>query len=333
MRAPSDLVTRLGLPPGARALILNADDLGMCRAANRAITELLDAGHLDSATLMVPCPWAPEALAFAAARTDLDLGVHLVLTSEWNGYRWRPLTGVATTLVDASGYFPADCRSVELQADDGDVAAELAAQLDAALRAGMDVTHLDNHMGSVYGLETGRTFLPQVFELAARHGLPFRLPRTVAGTGLPDTFRSVLDQATAAADAAGVVILDHLVTHPFELLGEGTAEEEDYDSVKKGFLDLLRATGPGVTEVFLHPMLDDAELADVAHFATRKRGIEHRLLADPDVAATLAEEGIVRIGWRDLRDVQRGLPARGTGSTPVPGDPATRSGDAVGHGR
>lgn len=329
MRAPSDLVTRLGLPPDARALILNADDFGMCRAANRAITELLVAGHLDSATLMVPCPWAPEALAFAADRTDLDLGVHLVLTSEWTRYRWRPLTGIGTTLVDDAGYFPADCRSVELRASDADVVAELAAQLDAALAAGMDVTHLDNHMGSVYGLETGRSLLPQVFGLAARHGLPFRLPRTV-GLGLPDTYRSVLDQAAAAADSAGVVILDHLATHPFELLGEGTPDEEDFASMKAGFLDLLRATEPGVTEVFLHPMLDDDELGDVADHSVAKRGFERRLLADPDVAATLAEEGIVRVGWRDLRDVQRGLEPRAQDAS---GALSARASDAVGGAR
>lgn len=330
MPAPSDLVTRLGLAPDARALILNADDFGMCRSANRAITELLVAGHLDSATLMVPCPWAPEALGFAAERTDLDVGVHLVLTSEWTRYRWRPLTGIGTTLVDRAGYFPADCRSVEEQADEADVAAELAAQVDAALAAGMDVTHLDNHMGSVYGLETGRSFLPQVFELAARHGLPFRLPRTIGSLGTPGVAQDLLDQATAAADAAGIVVLDHLATHPFELLGQGTDQEEDYASVKAGFLDLLRATGPGVTEVFLHPMLDDDELADAADHSTAKRGFEHRLLADPDVAATLADEGIVRIGWRDLRDVQRGLPARTSIGQGAPGAGAS---DVVGHGR
>ncbi|MBD7980127.1 polysaccharide deacetylase family protein [Oerskovia merdavium] len=330
MPAPSDLVARLGLPPGSRALILNADDFGMCRAANRAITELLVDGHLDSTTLMVPCPWAPEALAFAASRTDLDLGVHLVLTSEWTSYRWRPLTGVRTTLVDAAGYFPVDCRTVEEQASDADVAAELAAQLDAALAAGMDVTHLDNHMGSVYGVETGRTFLPQVFELAARHGLPFRLPRTIGGMGMPDAYQEVLDQATAAADAAGVVILDHLLTHPFELLGEGTAEEEDYASMKAAFLDLVRATEPGVTEFFLHPMLDDDELGDVADFAVAKRGFERRLLVDPDVAEVLAEEGIVRVGWRDLRDVQRGLPPRVRDAA---GAPVAQVGDVVGGAR
>lgn len=307
MNPPPSLTTRLGLAPDARAIILNADDFGMCRAANRAIQDLLLAGHVDSATVMVPCAWAPDALAFAAERPQVDVGVHLVLTSEWTRYRWRPLTGVGSSLVDDAGYFPPDVATVERRARDEDVVAEIAAQVAAALAAGVDVTHLDNHMGSVYGLETGRTFLPQVLELAARHGLPFRLPRTTDGMILPPgDFQPLLDQATAAADALGVVLPDRLWTHPFELAGEGTPGEEDYAEVKAAFLDLLRRVPAGVTEIYLHPMLDDDELADVADYGVPKRGFEHRLLADPDVAALLAAEGVVRVGWRDLRAVQRG---------------------------
>ena len=310
--APSDLTARLGLAPDARAIILNADDFGMCRAANRGIVPLLEAGHLDSTTLMVPCPWAPEALAFAAAHPSADVGVHLVLTSEWTRYRWRPLTGVGTSLVDDAGFFPADVLSVELRAAEDDVAAELAAQLDAALAAGVDVSHLDNHMGSVYGLATGRSFVPQVLELAAARGLPFRLPRSLEGLDAmgADTSRpgaqQILDTAAGAADALGVVILDRLWTHPFELAGAGTDAEEGYEDVKAGFLDLLRSARPGVTEIFLHPMAPGDELTDAVDHSATKRGHELRLLADPDVAATIAAEGLVRVGWRDLRAVQRG---------------------------
>ncbi|WP_223692382.1 ChbG/HpnK family deacetylase [Leifsonia poae] len=304
--APSDLVERLGFAPDARAIILNADDFGMCRAANRAITELLEAGNIDSTTVMVPCSWAPEALAFAAARPALDVGVHLVLTSEWSRYRWRPLTGVGTTLVDDAGYFPLDVESVERQVSDEDVAAELAAQLAAALAAGADVSHLDNHMGSVYGLATGRSLLPVVLALAAQHGLPFRLPRSIDGMDIDPSFQGALDQATGLADRLGVVLPDRLWTHPFDLRDAGTADEESYDEVKAGFLNLLRSVGAGVTEFYLHPMADDAELADIADYGASKRGYEHRLLADPEVAATITAEGIVRVSWRDLRAVQRG---------------------------
>ncbi|WP_047520299.1 polysaccharide deacetylase family protein [Microbacterium sp. ZOR0019] len=305
MTLPSDLADRLGLAPGARAIILNADDFGMCHAANTAIVDLLDAGRIDSATVMVPCSWSPEALAFAASRPDLDIGVHLVLTSEWSRYRWRPLTGTATSLVDAAGFFPVDVASVEQTASDEDVAAELAAQLQAALDAGVDVTHLDNHMGSVYGLETGRDFLRPVFELAARHGLPFRLPRSMDGVGEDAALQATLDAAAAAADASGVVIIDRLWSHPFPLLGEGTPEEETYEQVRDGFIALLRAVPAGVTEIYLHPMVDDEELRSAVDFSATKRGYELRLLRDPAVLQAIEDEALVRVGWRALRDVQR----------------------------
>ena len=304
MTAPSDLTARLGLDPEARAIILNADDFGMCHAANEAIAELLLAGHLDSATVMTPCAWAPEALAFAAARPGLSVGVHLVLTSEWSRYRWRPLSG-GMSLVDRDGYFPTDVRTVEERAAVEDVAAELEAQLDAALTAGVDITHLDNHMGSVYGLQTGRDLLEPVFALAARRGLPFRLPRVVDGTEIGTAMQPALDRATAAADAAGVVILDRLWTHPFELAGEGTDDEETYEQIRDGFLALLRAVPAGVTEIYLHPMVDGEELRAAVDYGAAKRGYERRLLADPLVHEVIEQEGLVRISWRALRSVQR----------------------------
>ncbi|MEU4014790.1 polysaccharide deacetylase family protein [Microbacterium sp. NPDC028030] len=305
MTAPSDLADRLGLAPGARAVIINADDFGMCHAANAAIVDLLAAGRIDSTTVMVPCAWSPEALAFAASRTDLDIGVHLVLTSEWSRYRWRPLTGTESTLVDRAGFFPVDVASVERTASDDDVATEIAAQLQAALDAGVDVTHLDNHMGSVYGLVTGRDFLRTVFELAARNGLPFRLPRSTDGVGDDAGLQAKLDEAAAAADAAGVEIIDRLWSHPFELRGEGTTDEETYEQVRDGFIALLRAVPAGVTEIYLHPMVDDDELRAAVDFGAAKRGYELRLLGDPAVLQAIEDEALVRIGWRDLRELQR----------------------------
>lgn len=304
--APSDLIERLGYAPTTRAIIINADDFGMCHAANTAITELLCEGALDSTTLMVPCAWAPEALAFSAANSQLDVGVHLVLTSEWSRYRWRPLTGIGTTLVDADGFFPAAVIDVERQASDDDVAAELLAQLNAALAAGVDVTHLDNHMGSVYGLHTGRHFMGHALRLSAQHGLPFRMPRRVLGSGLDQAAQGVATEAARVADEHGVVVLDYLWTHPFELIGEGTDDEETYEQVRDGFIKLLRAVPAGVTEIYLHPMDDTDELRQTVDFAAKKRGFEIRLLRDPLVLHVIDEENLVRIGWRALRTVQRG---------------------------
>ena len=82
----------LGLGPQDRALILHADDIGMCHATLPAMRELAESGSLSSASVMVPCPWFPEVARYCRANPTLDMGVHLTLTSEWPGYRpWMPV--------------------------------------------------------------------------------------------------------------------------------------------------------------------------------------------------------------------------------------------------
>jgi predicted glycoside hydrolase/deacetylase ChbG (UPF0249 family) len=101
---------RLGLPDEARVVVLHADDVGMCRGANRAFLELARAGRIDCGSVMVPCSWFPEIAREAVADPSLDLGVHLTLTSEWLGYRWGPVAvrSRASGLLDADGYFHRD---------------------------------------------------------------------------------------------------------------------------------------------------------------------------------------------------------------------------------
>src|SRR5215472_14353758 len=139
------LAERLGHKPDARLLIVNCDDLGSSHSANRAIEASLRKGFGSSATLMVPCPWAREA---AERCKDLDIGVHLTLTAEYPGYRWRSLTG-AKSLHDADGFLPANTADVWKNAALGDVERECRAQVEQALQWGVDVTHLDAHMGTM----------------------------------------------------------------------------------------------------------------------------------------------------------------------------------------
>ncbi|HUX88903.1 MAG TPA: ChbG/HpnK family deacetylase, partial [Chloroflexota bacterium] len=80
---------RMGYPSDAKLLIVNGDDIGMCHAANVATVTGLREGILTSASLMVPCPWALEAIQLISG---LDVGVHLTLTAEWKTFRWGPLT-------------------------------------------------------------------------------------------------------------------------------------------------------------------------------------------------------------------------------------------------
>src|ERR1700693_3832878 len=96
----SSLAERLGWGPEDRLLIVNCYDLGPSHSANVATFRSVIYGVATSATLMVPCPWAREA---ARMFKGLAVGVHLTLTSEYSGFRWRSLTN-GTSLHDADGF-------------------------------------------------------------------------------------------------------------------------------------------------------------------------------------------------------------------------------------
>lgn len=82
----------LGYPVDARLLILNADDFGMCNSINEAIQRTLAEGVVRSTTLMVPCPWASQALHFLAEHSEIPFGIHLTVISDPTNYCWGPLT-------------------------------------------------------------------------------------------------------------------------------------------------------------------------------------------------------------------------------------------------
>jgi predicted glycoside hydrolase/deacetylase ChbG (UPF0249 family) len=129
---------------GRTFLVVNADDLGMCGAVNRGIVRCFEAGSVTQASLMMPCPAAAEG-ARLAAKLALPAAVHLTLASEWDRIRWGPLT-TGGSLVTEDGTFPRDVESLKAQADPGDVLAELEAQVEAFLAAGLEPVALDSHM-------------------------------------------------------------------------------------------------------------------------------------------------------------------------------------------
>ena len=127
-----------------KRVVIHEDDVGMSHGANMAFVELSKLGTCSSGSVMVPCPWFPEAAAIAQADPSLDVGVHLTLTSEQTPYRWRPLTAPPRSagMTDEQGYFWPDVPRAR-RADPVAVEAELRAQIDTALAAGIDPTHLD----------------------------------------------------------------------------------------------------------------------------------------------------------------------------------------------
>ena len=142
----------------------------------------------------------------ARADPTLDLGVHLTLNSEKQPYRWRPLTNPPRPagLTDEAGYFWSTVPAVRKHAAPEAVEAELRAQIDAALDAGIDVTHLDGHMGAAMMPE----FVDIYFRLGRDYNLPILLvkdlrrfnPMTYAGSASNEKYDGVVAKAHAAGD-------------------------------------------------------------------------------------------------------------------------------------
>lgn len=269
------LAERLGYGPDDRIVIVNCDDLGSSHAANDAVPRAVRDGVATSTTLMVPCPWARTA---ALAHADHhDLGVHLTLTSEWEGYRWGPITP-APSLRDADGRFPRTVAEVWAQADLDEVRTELRAQVARALAWGLDVTHVDSHMGT---LQLDPRFVALYLDVAAEFALPVRLSGRSTEALVGFAFRD-------RADAAGLVAPDHLI------VGMGPTV--------LGALDRLR---PGVTEVYFHPATDGPELRALATDADQRVADVAWLAPGGEVDRRLAAAGAHRISYRPLRDLQR----------------------------
>jgi hypothetical protein len=288
---PASLCERLGQPADARLLIVNADDFGMCHDENRATIDGLEAGVYTSSTIMVPCPWFAEAAEYGRGHPEADVGVHLTQTSEWDTLKWGPVAGrgAVASLVDERGYFFADVPPVYASGKLDEVERECRAQIDQALAAGIDVTHIDSHMGT---MQLDRRYHELYVRLAADYRLPLRMvPRAMlSNTG----FESVL----TLVDQFGVLAPDgfHIGGPPAP---EATA---DYWNA------VFESLPAGVNEVYVHAGYGDAEMRACCP-AWRQRVADHDFFSAPSTQRRLRDLGISLIGYRTLRDAQRAAAA------------------------
>jgi hypothetical protein len=282
------LAERLGFRASDRLLIVNGDDAGMSHAANAATMEALEQGLMTSATVMVPCPWFPEMAAYARAHPEADFGVHLTHTSEWKKYRWGPVANRADVpgLLDPDGYFWADIAGVYAHATPEQAGIEARAQLRRAQAAGLDITHLDSHMGT---LQYDLRYYAVYRQLALEWDLPLRM----GSQELLESFGA--GHLRAQLDADGVVYPDYLI-HGDRQAGE---------SVTAYWKRVLGQLRPGVTELYIHAALATEEMKQITG-SWEARATEHGLFTrDLEIRQLLESQGVRRIGYRALRDLQR----------------------------
>ncbi len=297
-----NLAERLGFAPDDRVIILNADDVGSTHAANAAAFECLEHGSLKTASIMVPAPWFHEAAGYARSHPEADLGVHMTLTCEYDAYRWRALTdrSAAPGLYDEEGCLWRTLAEATEHISVAEAERELRAQIDRALEAGIDVTHLDTHMGTVVHPKVVETYV----SLGLEYGIPLFIyrpnPERLRSAGLGD-YWDAFEPQLRRLDEAGFPVLDHILP--------GTLDHAP-DIKEAYFKDVFANLRPGLTHLLVHPAKPSDEVSAMTESA-HLRAKDYELFRDRRMADELARLGVQTIGYRRIRDAYRSGSLRG----------------------
>lgn len=294
----STTLERLGFKPDDRVAIFHADDIGMCHAANAALQALWPVGVVTSYALMAPCPWFDAAAAYARNTPGVDAGVHITLNSEWPTYRWGPIStrDPASGLIDEQGCFWRSVADVVAHADPEAVAIEMRAQVERALKAGIDITHIDAHMGTALQ----PPFIEAYLRLGDEYGVPTFLPRMsrerMAARGIDAAAIDLYERILQEREAAGHPTVDNIIA---------TWGYRPEANLLLGYRDSCAALEPGLTVVILHPSRPSAELEAITPGDWLMRAADYRAYSMPEFGAYLDSIGVKRIGYRALRDLLR----------------------------
>ena len=289
---PNPVLKKLGFSDTDRVVIIHADDIGMCQATLTAYSDLMDFGLVSSAATMVPCGWFPATAAYCRAHPEVDMGVHTTITCEWDTYRWGPLTGshASSGMVDEEGYFWRSSRAVQEHGQPEAVHAELEAQIQRAIDAGINPTHIDTHMGAV----AHEKFMGAYIQSGIAYGLPPLNVRWDADTfkrqrGMDDVSAQAAEQAVLKLEEQGIPLIDHFAGMP--LSGDKPLElaQEKFDALQ-----------PGITHFVLHPAQDTPELRAIAP-DWPARVADYELFTSAALRDYVQQQGIQVIGYRALQ--------------------------------
>src|ERR1700686_5792248 len=280
----TSVAERLGLGRGGKLLIVDADDVGMAHAVNAATIKALESGGVNSASIMVPCPWFPEIADYAKNQADADFGLHLTLTAERAYYRWGPVAplGKVPSLVDENGYFRHDWIAAT-HIEPKEVEQEIRAQIERAYAMGIRPTHLDSHQYRLY--QNGKELFDALVRVAHEKQLPFFVVR--------DWFAEhpYLESELNAAD----IVIDHTVTVDPSVPAEKWAEF---------YRTAIKNLQPGVTEFVIHVAFADEEMRaatrerDTWGAAWRQRDFD--FFTSAAFRQLLQQEKVQLVTWREL---------------------------------
>lgn len=268
-------------------LILHIDDLGMHQDYDKTALELLEAGLVKTGSIMVPAPHFEE-MAKEVVKRDLDVGIHITLTNEWQEkYPWTALLPPeeVPSLYNEQGLLWKNELIMQQQAEPEDVKKEMRAQIERAREMGITLTHMDAHMGCYYTPK----FLQVAFDLADEYNIPIAFSKEwveyYRGSGVE-------------FDPSRFVFIDS-----FDGIWQVHGQEDQPQNRVYAYENFFSRLRPGIHYMYLHPANVTPALDKIINDKPIRQG-DYDILSDPATADYLQELGIEVIGYRDIYEQQ-----------------------------
>ena len=281
-----NLAQQLGYTSSDKLLIIRADDLGLARSVNKASFEALSKEFVNSASVMMPSPFAEEVAAYYLEHPQIDLGLHLTFTAEWTDYKWP---GVAPankieTLLDDEGFLHQKKVTVIKEGINAEIKTELQAQIDYARALGISPTHMDSHEGTLF---FDPAFFRTYIEVGHQNQIPVFVPKLLAPH---------FDEHFPLPPQ--VVLVDQM----FMAL-KGT----ELDAMESYYAEVLSSIKPGLNQLLVHLAFDEEEMKAITKdreaYGTKWRAKDYQVVSSKKFQDLLKQNEIKLIQWRDIQAI------------------------------
>ena len=304
----STYAEKLGYPKGARVVILHVDDVGMSFDSNEGAINAMTEGVATSCSVMMPCSWVPAFVHYYKKHPKLDVGLHLTLTSEWSGYRWGPLSGKSSTpgLVDKEGDLWSSVEDVVKHSNADEVEKEIRAQLDRARTMGLEPTHLDSHMGTLFATPE---FLKRYIKVGIENHIPVMLPAGHASlikvtNHMPEVQMAQIRILGKMLWDAKLPVLDdlHNESYNWEIPKDLQSDDLEIQEYKtKKYIEGIHTIKPGLTMMIMHCTATTEVFPFISGSGPLRRG-DMLAMMDPEFKAAIIREGIILTTWREVME-------------------------------
>ena len=275
--------SKLGYNLNDKLLLIHADDLGLSKSVNETSIKSLLKNTVSSASVIMNAEKIQEIADFSKKNPNIDMGVHLTVTSEWKIHKWGgvlPENDIPSLLNNQNNFYW-NKRKFTKYSDLDQLYNELQAQVDLAISMGMNITHIDSHEGALF-------FDPEVFKtylkIAENNNLIAFVP-IQASVHFDDNFPK----------PKHAIIFDQ-----FFMAEAGIKSEE----MEEYYLNILDNLKPGLSQIIVHFGLDNENMKNITvdkiDYGSKWRETDYKVFNSEKFLSTIKKNNIKIINYRDL---------------------------------